>query len=110
MFVAEGEEELYDGEVAEGGGEVEGCVAEAEGGGIGVVEEGGVGFEDARDEEGGVGVDCAAETEGGFDPGWKKGGLAQLMIVAIVVTNYSQTFKARMRLRLRLENTSSANR
>ena len=42
--MAEVEEDAHDGEVSEGGGEVETCVAEAEGGGVRVVEEGGVGF------------------------------------------------------------------
>lgn len=70
-FVAEGEEEQGYGEGGEGGGEVEGGVREAGGGGgeVGVLEEVGVGCEDALDEGEGVGVDCPAEAEGRVDPG-----------------------------------------
>lgn len=51
-------------------------VGEAGGAEIGVVEEGGMGVEDAGDEEGVRGVDCAAEAEGRVDPE-KEGRLAE---------------------------------
>ena len=51
---------------------MEGCIGETEGGGVGVVKEGGVGFEDAGDEEGGVGVDCTTETKSRLDPEGRK--------------------------------------
>jgi len=68
-FVAEGEEVGDYGEVAEEAGEVQGGVCEAERGGVGVVEEGRVGAEDARYEGKGVEVDGAPEAEGWIDPG-----------------------------------------
>lgn len=46
--------------MAEGGSEVEVRVGQPTGGGVWVVEEFGVGVEDAFDEEGIVGVDCSA--------------------------------------------------
>lgn len=55
--------------MAQGAGEVEGGVGQAEGREVGVLEEvGRVGFADAGDEEGIIRVDCAAEAEGGVDP------------------------------------------
>jgi len=68
VFVAQGDEELADLEVAEGGGEVEVGVGQAGCRGVRVVEEVRVGLEDALDEERVVGVDRSSETEGGFDP------------------------------------------
>lgn len=59
-LVAQRDEQLDDGEVAEGGGEVEVRVGQPAGGGVRVVEEFGVRVEDAFDEEGIVGVDCPA--------------------------------------------------
>ena len=67
-FVAERYEDLDDFDVAERRGEVEIRVGEAARGGVGVVEESGVGFEDALDEEGVVRVDRAADAEGWIDP------------------------------------------
>lgn len=67
-FVAEVDEEFDDREVAELGGEVKVGIGVAGGRVVGVVEEMGVGFEDAGDEGGVVEADCAAESEGGVDP------------------------------------------
>jgi hypothetical protein len=66
--VVQREQDFDDGEEAEGGGEVERGVGEAGGRGVRVVEEMGVGMEDAGYKEGVGGVDCAAEAEGGVDP------------------------------------------
>jgi hypothetical protein len=68
VLVAGFDEDATHIEVAEGGGEVEVGVGEPFGGGIGVVEEVRVGFEDASDEEGVVGSDCAADAERGVNP------------------------------------------
>lgn len=70
-FVAAFDEEFDDGEVAELSGEVEIGVGVARGCVVGVVQEVGVGFEDAGDEEGVVKADCAAKAEGGVDPGYR---------------------------------------
>lgn len=62
------DKDFDDGEVTEGGGEVEVRVGETLGGGVWVVNEFRVGFEDAFDERLVVGVDCASEAEGRFNP------------------------------------------
>jgi hypothetical protein len=59
-LVAQRDEQLDNGEVAEGGGEVEVRVGQPAGGSVWVVEEFGVRVEDALDEEGIVGVNCPA--------------------------------------------------
>lgn len=60
-LAAEREEELDDGEVAEGGGEVQVRVGQAAGRGVWIVEELRVRVQDALHEEGVVGVDCSPE-------------------------------------------------
>lgn len=67
-FVPELDEEFADLEMAQERGQVEVGVGIACGCVVGVVQEVGVGFEDASDEEGVVCADCAAETEGGVNP------------------------------------------
>ena len=47
LFVSKGEESAHDGQVAEGGCEVERGVGESGRGGVGVLEERGVRFEDS---------------------------------------------------------------
>lgn len=61
-------EQFTNTQVAEGGGEVEVGVRESREGGVGVMEERWVGFEDSLDEEDIVGVDGAADAEGWVDP------------------------------------------
>jgi hypothetical protein len=68
-FVAEFDEELADGEVAERGGEVQVGVGVAGQREVGVVEEVWVRLEDAPREKRVVGVDGAPEADGGVDPG-----------------------------------------
>jgi hypothetical protein len=62
------DEDAHDGQVAEGGGEVERRVGVAGEGVVRVVDEVGVGAEDAGDEGGVGGVDRAPEAEGRVDP------------------------------------------
>ena len=77
------EEESYVVE-AEGGGEVEGGIAVV--GEVRVLEEGGVGFEDAAEEGEVVEVDGAANADGGVDHIWgvQRSGVEMGFAVGIV--------------------------
>ena len=68
LLVAELDEDLADGEMAEGGGEVEVRVRIPADGMVGVVEEVGMGAEDALDEKVVVYVDCAPKADRGINP------------------------------------------
>lgn len=68
-FVTGIEEDSGDVATAEGGGEMEIRVGEAQGRCIGVAEERWMGAEDAFDEESVARVDGASQANGGFDPG-----------------------------------------
>lgn len=67
-LAAQGEEEVHDGEVAQGGGQVQVRVGQAALGGVWVVEELRVRVQDSLDEEGVVGVDCPSQPGRGVDP------------------------------------------
>lgn len=72
-LAAEGEEQLDDGQVAQGGGQVQVRVGQAALGGVWVVEELRVRVQDSLDEEGVVGVDRPPQTGRGVDPGRREG-------------------------------------
>lgn len=64
------DEDAHDGQVAEGGSEVERRVGLAGDRVVWVVDEVGVGAEDPGDERGVGGVDGSPKAEGRVDPGW----------------------------------------
>lgn len=68
VFMAEIEQELHDGRVSEGAGEMQRCIREAEGSRIRIVQELRVGMEDSVHEERVIVVDCPAKAEGRVDP------------------------------------------